>query len=698
MVLGSWHAAPATADDADFRKELQTCMGKLDKVDPAGIMYFFRDTSKVVRIEFKPTTGPSLTTGTDKSLTVVWNPYNKKDFPGDPGVARDPCSSLYHELVHAFDIAQGSEVSTPCAKISQDDKQTPPSVGDVRAIRAENAVRRALGEGAGGKRPRTNHGKDAMGRVERLPGRQAPAKGQKPGDAWDPDEVSKDCEVPEPQSPQGPRTAHETAGGTDGDPHVTTFDQRRYDFQAVGEFVLAESGDVEVHVRQAPVDGSRLVSVNTALGIRVGTDRLTFAMHSDGVRVTLNGEPATFRTADSPLPGGGSVTPHGTETTISWPDGTEADVLPIGYWGMRVLLYPAAAHKGRLTGLLGDFDGNPGNDLSTADGTALPEFPDHDQLYGGFADRWRVTQGESLLPYPDGKDTASYTDRTFPDEVTTVADLDAGARAAAHGICAALGITEAARQQDCVLDLALTGRPAFAASAATTEHLVSATERGVSSPTPEPPAGENSSPGGVLRDADHADAVIGKAGETHTYRLDLGDATVFRLHDITGDVGRSGNGSLRIDLAGPSGETSPGFTVTSNHQYRVLKGGDYTLTVSRVDNDTGEYGFRLVTAKERRENAGFGDRITGRLTEPGSVDLYVLTATESTEVHLADGTGCDFEVAIVEESPAPHVYSPSRPCWEITLAKTEPGKRYLLIVWSGVAATGDYSFRIATTR
>jgi hypothetical protein len=67
-------------------------------------------------------------------------------------------------------------------------------------------------------------------------------------------------------------------------------------------------------------------------------------------------------------------------------------------------------------------------------------------------------------------------------------------------------------------------------------------------------------------------------------------------------------------------------------------------------------------------------------------------------VHLADGTGCDFEVAIVEESPAPHVYSPSRPCWEITLAKTEPGKRYLLIVWSGVAATGDYSFRIATTR
>ncbi|MDQ3789323.1 MAG: hypothetical protein M3422_19015, partial [Actinomycetota bacterium] len=52
----------------------------------------------------------------------------------------------------------------------------------------------------------------------------------------------------------------------------------------------------------------------------------------------------------------------------------------------------------------------------------------------------------------------------------------------------------------------------------------------------------------------------------------------------------------------------------------------------------------------------------------------------------------------LEESPAPHVYSPSRPWWEITLVKTEPGKRYLLIVWSGAAATGDYSFRIATTR
>lgn len=71
----------------------------------------------------------------------------------------------------------------------------------------------------------------------------------------------------------------------------------------------------------------------------VGTDRLTFAMHSDGMRITLNDRPAAFAAADSPLPGGGSVTPHGNETTVSWPDGTEADVLPIGYWGMRVLLY-----------------------------------------------------------------------------------------------------------------------------------------------------------------------------------------------------------------------------------------------------------------------------------------------------------------------------------------------------------------------
>ncbi|MGH3734213.1 MAG: hypothetical protein ACRDT6_01085, partial [Micromonosporaceae bacterium] len=209
---------------------------------------------------------------------------------------------------------------------------------------------------------------------------------------------------------------------------------------------------------------------------------------------------------------------------------------------------------------------------------------------------------------------------------------------------------------------------------------------------PGTPAGEVVQPGGTLRDGSLADASIDQPGQAHTYRLNLGNATVIRLHDVTG---AQHSGSLRIELQGPDATGSPGFTVTSNNQWRVAKGGAYTLKVSRADNDTGRYGFRLVTAKERRIDAAIGDTITGKLDVPGRVDLYVLKPTKKTQVYLADGTGCELEVALVDESPAPHVYTPSRPCWDITLGMVEPGKAYLLIVWSGPGATADYSFQIA---
>ncbi|ATW46758.1 hypothetical protein [Streptomyces peucetius] len=70
---------------------------------------------------------------------------------------------------------------------------------------------------------------------------------------------------------------------------------------------------------------------------------------------------------------------------------------------------------------------------------------------------------------------------------------------------------------------------------------------------------------------------IDAAGEVDTFRLDTGNATTLRLTDVTGEMGASVAGSLRITLPGRT--DSPGFTVTSNYQFTVRPGAPYTLTV-----------------------------------------------------------------------------------------------------------------------
>lgn len=101
-----------------------------------------------------------------------------------------------------------------------------------------------------------------------------------------------------------------------------------------------------------------------------------------------------------------------------------------------------------------------------------------------------------------------------------------------------------------------------------------------------------------------------------------------------------------------------------------------------------------MTAKECRIPTTLGATVTGRLDVPGRVNLYSFEATAASSVTLTGATGCDLDVAIVEDTPSPNVYSPAGVCYGIPLATVEAGKRYLLIVWSPDSRTGSYSFTV----
>lgn len=201
----------------------------------------------------------------------------------------------------------------------------------------------------------------------------------------------------------------------------------------------------------------------------------------------------------------GFLASHG-EYSVVFPDQAVAEIAPISVWGLRIIVFPPQRMKGAgtLHGLLGTFSGDPATDLVTGTGAIVSAQPSREQLYGTFADSWRVTDATSLLPYPPGTNTATFTDKSFPDKVETVADLDPGPRDAARRLCASLGLTDRAAQDACVIDLLLTGQPAFALSASTTEQRIGTSARPATTPPPTGPV----HPGGTLHDGDTAAGTI----------------------------------------------------------------------------------------------------------------------------------------------------------------------------------------------
>jgi hypothetical protein len=85
--------------------------------------------------------------------------------------------------------------------------------------------------------------------------------------------------------------ARDGEGETTGDPHLRSLDGLRFDFQAIGDFVLVRSqtNDFEVHVRQQPYRSLTHVSLNAAVVVRDGRDRIECGLGR--AEPLLNGTP-----------------------------------------------------------------------------------------------------------------------------------------------------------------------------------------------------------------------------------------------------------------------------------------------------------------------------------------------------------------------------------------------------------------------
>lgn len=169
-------------------------------------------------------------------------------------------------------------------------------------------------------------------------------------------------------------------GRSTGDPHLATFDGLTYSLQTVGESILTKSSDgtFEIQARHAPFNSS--MSINSAVAVKIGSDRV--ALYAQDVPdadtstpLRVNGEPTTIQEDKLALPGGGTILKQGSTYVINAPKGEKVLVSPSGAGDSAFLnLSPFVYNRaGQYTGLLGNVNGNPNDDLQIRGGGNISE-------------------------------------------------------------------------------------------------------------------------------------------------------------------------------------------------------------------------------------------------------------------------------------------------------------------------------------
>jgi Ca2+-binding RTX toxin-like protein len=254
-----------------------------------------------------------------------------------------------------------------------------------------------------------------------------------------------------------------------GDVHLQTFDNKWYDFQAVGEFILAKSliDDFQVQVRQEITEltypGSfPNTSMNTAFATTMDGYNVVFNRNAPvGQEISINGTPITLADGATQTIVSSTIHRQGDKYTFTYagPDGTistsDDDLVTAfdGYW-LDINVKPADYRSTLMQGLLGNADGISTNDFALRDGTSLGSNPTVKIIHTTYADSWRISQDESFFG------TKTFADKTYPANYVSLETLaQANPQAVAKGFAKGreIGIAEGDFLNNGVFDFGVTG-------------------------------------------------------------------------------------------------------------------------------------------------------------------------------------------------------------------------------------------------
>jgi hypothetical protein len=257
-----------------------------------------------------------------------------------------------------------------------------------------------------------------------------------------------------------PNGTPSTCAVSNGDTHLTTVAGLHYDFQASGDFLLAETGpDFVVHSRQ--VSGKPNwpnASVNKAVATRMGNT--TVALCAAPTRLVVNGTLRTLADGQTlSAPGGVRVSRSGSVYFIKHKNGdvVRAQVnhvaQPANDWIDVSVGLGDGSQVPKVRGLLGNPNGEV-NELGLSDGTVLKVPVSFEDLYHRYADSWRIAPDQSLLCKERKVETG------IPEKPFRANDLNREQYERARAICTKAGIKEPSALDDCTLDVTVLGSAA----------------------------------------------------------------------------------------------------------------------------------------------------------------------------------------------------------------------------------------------
>jgi hypothetical protein len=281
----------------------------------------------------------------------------------------------------------------------------------------------------------------------------------------DPAATTSTTTAPEPEE-DAPICPETPPSNVYGDVHVRTPDSLIYDFQFMGDFLIAESadGDVTLQTQMEPWEVNPEVSVNTKAAINVAGDTLVFDV-DPATPFTLNGEPTAMPTEDLALPNGGSISVGDPASgfrdnlAITWPDDSTQAVVRVSKRPFLDVGLCRLDQTKEYEGLIGNLNGDPEDDMAVRDGDPVAQPASVEDL-AEFGDSWRVAPDDSLFeePMPEAE-------HVTPTKTITIEDLPEDALADAEEVCASMDIEDPLAQHQCAYDVAATGEDGFAESA-----------------------------------------------------------------------------------------------------------------------------------------------------------------------------------------------------------------------------------------